>query len=250
MDGTGFSLHGKIALVTGAGGGIGAGIARVLSDAGARVIVADINGETAGKMSDQLTNASPIQLDISNEASVIAARKTVLADVGTPWIIVNNAAVQDRQYIADETVEGWNRTHSVNALGTFLVTREFGGAMVAAGQGGRIINIASNSINGMAVKGAAAYIASKGAVAALSGATALEYVEHGITVNTVLPGAVATPGAIAAKGPPTEGPARRIGPFGLCDPEDIGHAVLFFATPAAHRITNQTIAIDGGWSLS
>jgi NAD(P)-dependent dehydrogenase (short-subunit alcohol dehydrogenase family) len=245
-----FSLSGKIALVTGAASGIGVGIARVLSDAGATVIVADLNLEGARAVANQLGNAHPLHLDQANEDSVLTARNTVLSDIGVPWILVNNAAVQDRQYIAEETVAGWDRTHAVNARGPFLMIREFGGAMIAAGQGGRIINVASNSIRGMAVKGSSAYIASKCALAMLTGAVALEYAEHGITANTVLPGAVATPGAIAAKGPPTEGPGTRRAPFGLCDPEDIGHAVLYFASPAAHRVTNQTIAVDGGWTVT
>jgi NAD(P)-dependent dehydrogenase (short-subunit alcohol dehydrogenase family) len=85
---------------------------------------------------------------------------------------------------------------------------------------------------------------------ALSRASALELVEYAITVNTVLPGGVATPGAIAAKGPPVEGPARRRPPLGICEPRDIGAAVLFFSTPAARSITNQVLAVDGGFSVT
>ena len=123
-------------------------------------------------------------------------------------------------------------------------------AMVSAGDGGRIVNIASNVLRGSIIKGLASYAASKGALVALSQASAFELVDHGITVNTVLPGGVITPGAINAKGPITEGPATRQQPLGLVDPREIGAAVLFFATPAARAITNQVLAVDGGFSVT
>ena len=122
--------------------------------------------------------------------------------------------------------------------------------MVSAGQGGRIVNIASAALWGQMVKGGAPYAASKGALLALGRASALELIEHRITVNTVLPGGVATPGAIGAKGPAPEGPGHRMPPLGLCTPRDIGAAVLFFAAPEAGAVTNQVIAVDGGWSLT
>jgi NAD(P)-dependent dehydrogenase (short-subunit alcohol dehydrogenase family) len=85
---------------------------------------------------------------------------------------------------------------------------------------------------------------------AMSRVCAFELAEYGITVNTVLPGGVATPGAIGAKGPAAEGPARRRLPLGMCEPRDIGAAVLFFATPAARYITNQALTVDGGFSVT
>jgi NAD(P)-dependent dehydrogenase (short-subunit alcohol dehydrogenase family) len=84
----------------------------------------------------------------------------------------------------------------------------------------------------------------------LSKASALELLEHRITVNTVLPGGVATPGAIGAQGPRPEGPGGRMPPLGLCDPRDIGVGVLVFLGPGAGRITDQVLAVDAGWSLS
>ena len=96
-----------------------------------------------------------------------------------------------------------------------------------------------------------AYAGSKGALLGLSRLSAFELAEHNITVNVVLPGAVATPGARAAKGPPPEGPARRKLPLGpICEPADIGAAVYFFATPAARYITNQLISVDAGFSVT
>jgi NAD(P)-dependent dehydrogenase (short-subunit alcohol dehydrogenase family) len=165
-------------------------------------------------------------------------------------VLVNNAGVQDRELLLESTASEWDRTNAINARGPFLMTREIARAIVAAGGGGRIVNIASAALVGSMVKGLAAYTASKGALLGLSRASAFELADHAVTVNTILPGGVATPGAIAAKGPAAEGPARRRPPLGTCEPRDIGAAVLFFASPAARYVTNQVLTVDGGWSVT
>lgn len=249
-----FGLRDKVALVTGAAGGIGGGIADVLAEAGATVVIADIDEARAGAKADALRQAGhladAVALDLADEASVIAACARVAGSHRAPWLLVNNAGLQNRQYLFDETVEGWERNYAVNARGVFLMMREAGKAMVAAGQGGRIVNIASTAVIGMAVKGSVAYTSSKGAVVAMGLAAALELTEHAITVNTVLPGGVATPGSMTATGPRPEGPGCRPPPLGMVEPRDIGAAVLFFASPAAHRVTNQVLAVDAGWSIA
>jgi NAD(P)-dependent dehydrogenase (short-subunit alcohol dehydrogenase family) len=247
-------MSGKVALVTGGAGGIGAGIAAVLAEAGATVVIADLNNPAAKRQAETLTtaghSAGAAHLDLADETSIIRCCSEVVERYGAPWVLVNNAGLQDRELLLDATANEWDRINTVNARGPFLLTREVARAMVAAGQGGRIVNIASAALVGSIVKGLAAYASSKGALLALSRASALELVEHAITVNTVLPGGVATPGAIAAKGPPVEGPARRRPPLGTCEPRDIGAAVLFFSTPAARYITNQVLAVDGGFCVT
>lgn len=249
-----FSLGGKVALVTGGASGIGTGIATVLAEAGATVVIADINAEHAQREVAALAaaghKAGAVQLDLADEASIVRGCAEAIAKFGTPWVLVNNAGLQDRELLLDATATHWDRTNDVNARGPFLMTREIARAMVAAGQGGRIVNVASAVLVGSIVKGLVAYAGSKGALLALSGASAFELAEHKITVNTVLPGGVVTPGGMAAKGPATEGPARRPLPLGRCEPRDIGAAVCYFAAPAARYVTNQVLAVDGGFTVS
>ncbi|HYP64393.1 MAG TPA: SDR family oxidoreductase [Acidocella sp.] len=251
MQSTPFDLTGKTALVTGGGRGIGAGIARVLANAGANVVIADIDLASAQSQAAALhEGCGAARIDLADENSIAQGCAETIARFGVPWLLVNNAALLDRELLLDATSDQWDRTLAVNARGPYLMSRDIARAMVAQGGGGRIVNIASASIFGSITFGHAAYASSKAALLGLTRASALELASHGITVNLVLPGGVATQGAINARGPAPQGPACRPPPLGLCEPEDIGHAVLFFASPAAARITNQAVAVDGGWSVT
>lgn len=253
-NGGAYGFKGETVIVTGSGRGIGAGIAEILCEAGANVVVADVDGETAQNQAAALRGAgylaSPVQMDVSDEAAVVEAFAQVNARHGALWGLVNNAAILDRQLLLETTVDEWERLMAVNARGAFLTTREAAKAIIAAGRGGRIVNVASASLIGAITRGHAAYATSKSALAGLTRASALELAEHAITVNMILPGAVATPGAIQAKGPAPEGPGRRSSPLGMCVPRDIGMAALFFLSPATGAITNQSLAVDGGWSVT
>ncbi len=250
-----FSLAGRVALVTGGASGIGIGIATLLAEAGATVVIADRNQEAATRVAGDLQqagyNASSVLMELGDEASIVRVCADVIANIGTPWILVNNAGIQDRQLLLEGTADEWDRMNAINSRAPFLLTREIGRAMVAKGEGGRIVNVATAGLRGSVVKGLAAYVGSKGALQALSQISAFELAEHHITVNTVLPGAVPTTGAIGAKGPAADGPARRPLPLGkICEPRDIAAAVYFFTTPAARYITNQVIAVDAGFSVT
>lgn len=248
-----FSLTNKIALVTGGASGIGEGICCALAEMGARVVVADVNFELAEQVAktiaEQGGHAAPLALDVGDESSVLEAVSWLERTLGTPWALVNNAGVQDRENFLESHTSEWDRMQSVNARGPYMLTREISKLMAAAGEG-RVINIASAALSGGIVKGLVSYAGSKGALLGLSIATAYELAELGITVNTILPGGVPTPGARNAKGPFTGGPATRKPPFGLCQPSDIAAAVCYFASPAAGRVTNQVLAVDGGHSVT
>jgi NAD(P)-dependent dehydrogenase (short-subunit alcohol dehydrogenase family) len=249
-----FDLANKVAIVTGGASGIGLGIAALLAEAGATVVIADYNLEAARHEAGALTqagmSAGSVRVDLAEESSIVDACAQVASEYGAPWILINNAGIQDREPLLEGTAAEWDRMNAVNARGPFLMTREVARAMIKAGQGGRIINIATAGLRGSIVKGLACYVGSKGALLGLSRASAFELAEHKITVNLVLPGGVGTPGAIAAKGPPPEGPGRRRPPLGMCEPCDIAAAVVFFASPAARCITNQVVAVDGGFSVT
>ena len=235
-----FDLKGKVAIVTGGASGIGVGIVDVLKEAGATVVVADRDDKIAGT----------VKIDVADEQSIVQGCAQIIAQYGTPWLLVNNAGVQNRELLLEGTVAHWDRNMDVNARGPFLMTREIARAMIAKGEGGRIVNIASGSAIAPMILGLAAYAASKGALMTLSQTSAYELVEHKITVNTVLPGGVATPGSIGATGPASNGPGRRKPPLGMCEPRDVGAAVLFFALPEARYLTNQVLYCDAGHSLT
>jgi NAD(P)-dependent dehydrogenase (short-subunit alcohol dehydrogenase family) len=247
-------LAGHLVLVTGGASGIGAGITEVVAEAGATVVIADIDAagarEQAAALEQAGCRAGHVRIDLADEDSIVRGCAEVFTAFGAPWALVNNAGLQDRQLLLEGTAAEWDRVNAVNSRGAFLMTREVARAMVRAGKGGRIINVGSAAVIGSITRGHAVYAASKAALLGLSRACALELVEHAITVNTILPGGVRTPGAMRAKGPLPEGPGRRPPPLGMCEPRDIGEAVLFFVSPAARAVTNQVLAVDGGWSLT
>ncbi len=249
-----YGFAGEAVIVTGGAMGIGAGIAQVLAEAGATVIIADRDRASAQETAANLVAAghaaSAVNIDMADEASIVRAVAEVVARHGSLWGLVNNAGLMDRQLLLDGTAEEWDRINAVNARGPYLASREAARAMVAGERGGRIVHVASASIIGSLTRGHAAYAASKAALIGLTRASALELADHAITVNMVLPGGVATPGAIGAQGPAPDGPARRRPPLGMCEPRDIGAAVLFFASPMARSVTNQSFAVDGGWSVT
>ncbi len=249
-----FDLSNKLALVTGGASGIGVGIAELLAKAGATVVIADRNAAGAESQAIKLRQkgfaADFVQLDLADEESVVQACAAVVAKHAAPWALINNAGLQDRESLLEGTVAEWERTLAVNTRGPFLMMREIGRAMRDAGNGGRIVNIASCALTGAIIKGLTIYSASKGGLLAMSRAAGLELAEYGITVNTLLPGGVATPGAINARGPEAEGPGRRPALLGMCEPRDIGAAVVFFASLEARFVTNQVLGVDAGWSLT
>lgn len=245
-----FDLSGRVALVTGGAMGIGAGISEVLAEAGAKVVILDRDEAGARDQVERGVAADFVLADLADEASIVTAVARVAERHGAPWVLVNNAGLQHRELLLDGTAAHWQRLHAVNGLAPYLLIREVARAMIAKGEGGRIVNCASCGLEGQFVQGLSAYLASKGGLATLTMTAAFELAEHAITVNTVLPGGVATPGAIGAEGPPPVGPGNRRPPLGMCTPRDIGSAVLYFATPAAHRVTNQVLNVDAGFTVT
>jgi NAD(P)-dependent dehydrogenase (short-subunit alcohol dehydrogenase family) len=251
-----FGLDGRVAAVTGAAEGMGHEIAKLLTAAGASVAILDRNFgramEVARAIDPRGGRAAAIDMDLADEQSIVAALAQVAQQFGGIDILVNCAGIQNRELLTETSTELWDLVHSINSRGLFVCVREAARIMRAAARGGRIINISSLGSIHPIMPGLAAYNASKAAVNALTRSAALELSGDGITVNAILPGAVATAGAAKAPGPAPSGRVvAGLPPLGrLATPTDIAVAVLFLAGSGAAAITGQTLCIDAGYLLS
>ena len=244
-------LTNQVAIVTGAGQGIGKASALALAARGATVVAVDINQDTlANTISTIGTNgghARAIRADLGSVAEIDRLVGETIAAFGQIDILVNNAGVTRRAGIMELTEEDWDRIHRVNAKGVFFCLQ----------RSGRIINIASIAGKGYAGTSNAVYAASKGAVISLTKTAAQQLGPHNINVNAICPGMVRTPmlEEIMRVRAETEGTnlavaeARVVAavPLGRpSEPEDIANMVAFLASPDARNISGQSINIDGG----
>jgi NAD(P)-dependent dehydrogenase (short-subunit alcohol dehydrogenase family) len=251
-----FGLDGRVAAVTGAAEGMGHEIAKLLAASGASVGILDRNSAGAAEVARAIDHrggrAVAIGMDLADEQSIVAGVRQVAQQFGGIDILVNCAGIQNRELLTETSTELWDLVHSINSRGLFVCVREAARIMRAAGRGGRIINISSMGSIHPVMPGLAAYNASKAAVNALTRSAALELSRDGITVNAILPGAVATAGAAKAPGPAPSGRVvAGLPPLGrLATPADVAAAVLFLAGNAGTAITGQTVCIDAGYLLS
>lgn len=258
-------LQGQVALVTGAGAGIGEAIALGLAKAGANLAAADIDAGAARHTAEQAAGntgrALAIEADCGDVASIDLMIERTVAEFGRLDILVNNAGVTRYAYIMDLTEADWDRIHRVNAKGVFFCLQRAAREMIRRNEsdqrGGRIINIASIAGRGYAGTSNAAYAASKGAVIALTRIAALQLGRHDINVNAICPGVTRTAlgrrnaeARAAERGIPVEQilaeSESRI-PIGRANtPEDIAAMAVFLASPGARNITGQAYNVDGG----
>jgi 3-oxoacyl-[acyl-carrier protein] reductase len=241
-------LDGKIAVVTGASKGIGAGIAKGLAAAGATVVVnyasskADADAVVA-HIQAQGGNAISVQADMSAGADVTRLFDTVRQTFGTLDILVNNAGVAVFQMIEDLTEEAFHKQFNLNVLGYLLAARE---AVKLLGQGGSIINI-SSILSTDPYLASSVYSATKGAVDTLTFALARELGSKGIRVNSILPGHTNTPatdGNFAGEFGQSLIAGTPLGRLG--EPEDIAPLAVFLASEDAHWVTGESIRASGG----
>ena len=245
-----FNLAGKTALVTGGASGIGAAIAEAYARKGARIAIVDLNIDAARAMAERLgRSAQAHSCNVSDAGSVTG----MVTDVGRAFghidIVVNSAGVVFLAPAEELSLDYWDRTMDVNLKGTFLVSQAVGRLMIAAGRGGRIINIASQA-GTVAIDQHAAYCASKFGVIGLSKTLAAEWGRHGITVNTISPTVVLTElGKKAWDGPKGEALKQMIpvGRFAL--PEEIAAAAVFLASAGADMINGADLLVDGGYTI-
>jgi 3-oxoacyl-[acyl-carrier protein] reductase len=240
---------GRVALVTGAGHGIGRAVAQAFASAGAAVAVVDIDAARADAVAAEIVAAGGRALaaacDVRDAAAVRAMVAAVEAGLGPIDILVNNAGIYPNAPLLTMAEAEWDAVFDTNVKGMFLVTQTVAAAMTARGlQGGRIVNMSSGAgVSGRA--GASHYCSSKAAINMMTKVWALELTPLGITVNAVAPGLIEVPGwshsqqyidAIV-----NATPARRIG-----QPEDVARVVLFVADPDSTFMSGSVVTVDGG----
>jgi NAD(P)-dependent dehydrogenase (short-subunit alcohol dehydrogenase family) len=249
-------INGRVAIVTGGGTGIGAATARKLAEHGADVVIAartleDLEATSVAVEESTGRRCLVVQTDIKDEQQVIRLVQRSVYELGRVDILVNNAGGTRRGPLADLPTKAWDSTFDLNVRAAYFCTREVGQHFLEQ-RSGAIVNISSMAgIHG--VQGGAHYSAAKAALQMLTTVTAAEWGRHGIRVNCLAVGGIASLRAEAAwraggLDAATIGAAVPIGRPGT--PEEVANAILFFVSDAASYISGQTLAVDGGPVLS
>ncbi|MDX1614882.1 MAG: SDR family NAD(P)-dependent oxidoreductase [Candidatus Promineifilaceae bacterium] len=250
-----YRLDQQVAIVTGAGQGLGAAIARVLAGAGARIAVNDLNPDRAQRVAQAIQDsggqALAVTADVSSKFQCVHLIETTRAEWGRLDILVNNASVEPHVSILKMDEWDWNRCLDVNLKGTFFMSQLCGRVMADenAERGGVIINIAAAAGVKMPLADRAAYCASKAGVVGFARECAREFAQYGIRVNTILPGLMDTPRTALRGG--DEADRRRQWeaqlPMGrLGQAEEAAAVVLFLSSQASSYMTGATLTVAGG----
>ena len=249
-----FELKNKSAIITGARRGMGRTHALILAKAGAKVVVSDISEEDCQKVVEEIKKdkgeAIAIKCDVSKKEEVDEMVKKTVQDFGKIDILVNNAGIAAFKPFLELSEEEWNRTLDINLKGYFLCAQSCAREMVKQ-KSGSIVNIASVAMGqvGVGFPNLVHYCATKGGIAAMTEAMALELAPYNIRVNAVSPGLIETPMISSIKQDPktieallARVPMRRVG-----KPEEVSNLVLFLVSDESSYMTGSVVVVDGGW---
>ena len=246
-------MEGKVAIVTGGAGGIGAAVCRAFAKAGVGVAVADMDGgrasETAAEVSSEGSRAIALEVEVTSESSVVAAVKRTVDDFGRVDFLVHCAGNNIRAPVLELAAEDWSRVLDTHLTGAFLFCKAVGRQLVEQGEGGRVVFMSSVAATAP-VPERGAYSPAKAGLIGLAGVLSLEWAEYNINVNAVCPGMVLTPMTeMVYNREPTlraqrlkRMPARR-----EAYPEEVADLVLFLCSDKATHISGTAIPIDGAF---
>ncbi len=245
-------LENKIAVVTGAGRGIGRAIALKLASHGADIVCVDLKTdfvqETVAEVGKLGRKSWAVAANVSDPASVEAAAEQILKEAGHVDILVNNAGITKDGLLMRMSEADWDAVLDINLKGTFLFTKAFSRAFIKQ-RSGRIVNIAS-VIGLMGNAGQCNYAASKAGVIGFTKSVARELASRGVTANAIAPGFIETKMTEALDADSRAALLKQIPLASLGQPEDVAEVALFFASPGARYITGQVLAVDGGMVMA
>lgn len=258
------NLANKTAAVTGGAMGIGKGIVSRLHEAGASVVIADVDDAAAKATADEFNTKRPnsalaVHVDVSSPDDVNKMVQAAVSSFGGVDILVNNAGIYPAKSLHDMADDDFKRVLDINLHGAFLCTKYVSEQMISQGRGGKIINITSIDALHPSMVGLAHYDASKHGLWGFTKNVALELASHKIWVNAIAPGGIATPGVAKMPSPAQPGvdmkasmdafmakiPMHRMG-----EPDEIGKVALFLASDMASYMTGSQVVVDGGALLS
>lgn len=250
-------LEGRIALVTGAGNGIGRGVALRLARDGAAIGVLDCDSTSCRRVAEEIKasggRAVALDADVSDSAAMMRATKHLADDLGPPTIAVHSAAIMPTGTLLEITDAQWDRAHEINVRGAYLMCKEVLPHMLRVGQGSIVFISSITGVNGL--PGLAAYSSTKGALISLARALAIDYARDGIRVNAIAPGTIDSPmlhAFLSAQVDP-EGTRRAFdevqprGRIGTID--EVANVAVFLASDESSLISGATVPVDGGMSI-
>ena len=246
-------MEGKVAIVTGGAGGLGSEICRKFSSRGAAVCVADMNAEAASEVASSIAadggRAIAVQVEVTDEDSVIAAVRTIVNDLGRVDYLVHCAGTNIKSPVLEMSLDQWNLSLEAHLTGAFLFCREAGRRMVEQGDGGSVVLMSSVAATAP-VPERGAYGPAKAALINFAGQLGLEWARYGINVNAVCPGVAVTPMTEMVYSREPELREQRLKRFPIKRevlPEEVADLVLFLCSDEARYINGVGIPIDGGF---